>query len=283
MRAALLVLLVSSPLVGCAARAPVSTAPAPPPQPVTEQDIRQEFQPDRPDLANGTHVVPVGLLQLEAGGQWAHIAAGNDNAGLPFSLRLGLSDWLEARVEGFDDLYEATTNQPAGFSGLSVGAKVAFAPAFAIIPAVLLPVGSQTGTNSLLTLVTGTDFGGANHVDANYGMAAISADTGHFFQQWLAVSVNRQVTDRFNPYGEVYWFSRQDPAGPHIVSTDFGFIYAVNERFAFDCGADIGLTTGAPRARFFAGLSVVVGEVFGHQGVHGRLKQAAERHAERSR
>jgi hypothetical protein len=284
MRAALLAVIASSSLAGCAARAAVSTVPsAPPPQTVTQQDIQQEFQPDRPDLANGTHIVPIGLLQLEAGGQWAHITAGNDNAGVPFSLRLGLNNWMEARVEGFTDLYEATTGQAGGFNGLSTGAKIAFTPAFAIMPAVQLPVGSQTGTDYLVALITGTDFGDANHVDANYGAAAFASDHGHFLQQWLAVSVNRQVTGRFSPYAEFYWFSRQDPGGPHIASTDVGFIYTVSERFAFDCGADLGLTSGAPRARVFAGLSVIVGEVFGHHGVHERLREAAERHAEQGR
>lgn len=263
-------------LSGCAHHAAPATAPA---TPVSEQDVQGEFQPDRPDLANGTHVVPVGLLQIETGGQWARVDAENTNAGLPFSFRLGLTNSLEARVESFGDLYEAATGQKTGLAGLSTGAKISFAPAFAVIPAVQLPVGNQSGTDYLLTLVTGTDFGDANHVDANYGAAGIASESGRFLEQWLAVSASRQVTGRFSPYAEVYWYSRQDSHGSHVVSTDFGFIYTVNERFAFDCGGDFGLTSASPRARLFAGLSVIAGEVFGHQGVHGRLEAAARRHA----
>jgi hypothetical protein len=120
-------------------------------------------------------------------------------------------------------------------------------------------------------------------VDVNYGLAAIASDPGHFFRQWIAVSVNRQVTERFSPYAEACWFSRQGPGEPQSLSADFGFIYTINSRFAFDCGFDACLSDAAPRARLFAGLSVIVGEVFGHHGVRGRLKEAAERRPERDR
>jgi hypothetical protein len=134
MRAVALALLVSSMLGGCAARATVSTRPDPVAPRVTEQDILQEFQPDRPDVANGTHLVPVGLLQVEAGAQGAYVTAGNQSASLPISVRLGLSNRLEARVESYDDLYETVARQTEGISGLSVGAKIALGRALAVAP-----------------------------------------------------------------------------------------------------------------------------------------------------
>jgi len=34
------------------------------------------IEPDRPDVTNGTHIVDIGLLQLEIGGLYTHVAAG---------------------------------------------------------------------------------------------------------------------------------------------------------------------------------------------------------------
>jgi hypothetical protein len=96
------------------------------------------------------------------------------------------------------------------------------------------------------------------------------------------VSVNRQVTDRLNPYIEAYWFSRPSPGGRRLLSTDLGLIYTLNERLAVDGGFEMGLSHAAPRRRVFGGLTVILGEAFGHEGVHARLKAAAEQHAGRS-
>src|SRR4051794_26119114 len=64
---------------------------------------QDNLEPDRPDVTNGTHIVDVGLLQMEIGGIWNHTGSGQHDVGTPTTFRLGLSEWLEARIsaDGF--------------------------------------------------------------------------------------------------------------------------------------------------------------------------------------
>src|SRR2546430_1492092 len=54
---------------------------------------------DRPDVTNGTHIVDIGLLQIEIGGLYTHATAGEHAAGTPMTARVGLTEWLEARID----------------------------------------------------------------------------------------------------------------------------------------------------------------------------------------
>src|SRR5713226_7897222 len=55
------------------------------------------IEPDRPDVTNGTNIVDVGLLQVEVGGQHARMGT-QRSVGTPLTLRIGLFEWLEARL-----------------------------------------------------------------------------------------------------------------------------------------------------------------------------------------
>ena len=65
--------------------------------------IEEPLQPDRPDVTNGTHIVGTGLLQIEFGGLYTRSTPVQRAFGSPFSARIGLLDWLEARIgtDGF--------------------------------------------------------------------------------------------------------------------------------------------------------------------------------------
>ena len=67
---------------------------------VADTGNHDNLEPDRPDVTNGTHIVDVGLLQMEVGGLWNRVGAGQHNVGTPTSFRVGLAEWLEARVSG---------------------------------------------------------------------------------------------------------------------------------------------------------------------------------------
>src|SRR5258708_37833936 len=73
-------------------------------------------EPDRPDVTNGTHIVDVGLLQIELGGVFNRTGDGRHNTGTPVTARLGLTDWLEARVGG--DGFLSVTAPPDHQAGL---------------------------------------------------------------------------------------------------------------------------------------------------------------------
>jgi Putative MetA-pathway of phenol degradation len=248
------------------------------------------IQPDRPDVTNGTSIVDVGLLQVEAGVQHARMGANQQNIGTPLNVRIGLFEWLEARA-GTDGFLHQTDafSSAAGLGNVQVGAKVRlFAdpggiPVLSILPTVNLPVASASkglgsgDSDVTLVLLTGTDLGKTSHVDFNYGIGAIGAGQGrpHFAQHLVSVSFSHSVTEQLSPYIEGYWFSRQDPDGGRVFSVDAGLIQAFTVRLAVDGGFTIGLTSAAPHLAVFGGLSIIVGDVLGDHGVIARQRRAA--------
>jgi hypothetical protein len=263
--------------------------PRPPPQP-TEQDILQEMQGDRPDLTNGTHIVPTALVQLESGGVYSGFRASGHSTGVPVSLRLGLTDWLEARLEtGGPEIQSSPARTLTTLAGVTLGAKLRLwsltrsSLAVGIEPDVGLPAGSARGTDVGCRVIASSDVGDKVHGDANYTIASIGSAGARFLQHGVSLSISYQLTERASPYAEAYWLSRQEAAGKGVGSIDLGIVYLVSERLAIDGGADLGITRPLPRPSLFAGLSVILGEVTGHRGVHQRLREAAARQITREK
>jgi hypothetical protein len=248
------------------------------------------IQPDRPDVTNGTSIVDVGLLQVEAGVQHLWVAPSQHSVGTPISFRVGIFEWLEARVsmDGFLRQTDALSSV-SGVGNVQLGAKIRlFAepggiPVVSILPAINLPVASASkglgsgDTDVSLVFLTGTDLGQTSHVDINYGIGAMGAGQGrpHFAQHLVSVSFSHSLTEQLSPYVETYWFSRQDPDGGRVFSVDAGLIQALSARLAVDGGFTVGLTRAAPHEAIFGGLSIIVGDVLGDHGVLARQRKAA--------
>ena len=251
------------------------------------------IEPDRPDVTNGTHIVDVGLLQVEMGGNYTHSSDHGDWS-TPVTARVGLTDWLEARI-GFDGLDTRTdgTDHQTGFGNMNVGAKIRLwadpggIPVLSILPTVNLPTADSTkGFGSgdfdyLLTFLTGTDLGRRLHVDVNYGIDSIGSGEGqpHFSQQLVSASFSAAATDNLNPYVEGYWFSREDAHGGSVTGMDAGAIYELGARYAVDGGLEVELNGASHDVSVFAGLSVVVGNILGNHGVHARNREIQRRRA----
>ena len=253
--------------------------------PVWAQD---QVQPDQPDVTNGTHIVDVGLLQIELGGVYARYDSSSRAAGSPVTARLGLTDWCEARVGTDGLLFQSNdTISVSGVGNLQIGAKLRLwpgeggVPVLAILPTVDVPTASaDKGLGSgiadyLVAFLTGTDLGRHSHVDINYGIGAIGDDTigGHFTQQLVSASLSSAVSDNWNPYIEAFWVSRQSPGGRAVVALDTGAVYELGTRYALDGGVQVGLTHDAPAFSAFGGFSIVVGNILGSHGVHARSRR----------
>jgi Putative MetA-pathway of phenol degradation len=252
------------------------------------------IQPDRPDVTNGTHIVDTGLLQVEIGGLFTRTAPGQHAFGSPFTARVGLLEWLEARI-GTDGFLTQSQGdrRVAGVGNLQLGAKLRLwadpggIPVLSVLPAVNVPTASaEKGLGSgdpdfTLALLTGTDIGAHGHLDLNYGIGSIGAGGGrpHFAQHLASVSASMAASERWNPYAEIFWFSRQDIDGGAMTSTDIGAIYTVSPRLALDGGFQVGLSHAAPGLVAFGGISIVVGNVLGNHGVIARRRQAQRRAA----
>ncbi len=184
------------------------------------------------------------------GGNFTHSAPQGEWS-TPVTGRVGLTDWLEARI-GTDGLVTQTDGiqRQTGFGNMNVGAKIRLwadpggVPVLSILPTINLPTASSAkGLGSgdfdyLLTLLTGGDIGSHWHADVNYGIDLIGAGEGHphFSQQLVSVSVSAAATDNLNPYVEAYWFSRNDPHGGAVTGVDAGAIYELSARYAVDGG-----------------------------------------------
>jgi hypothetical protein len=255
------------------------------------------LEPDRPDVTNGTHIVDVGLLQMEVGGLWNRTGVSQHTVGTPATLRLGLSEWIEARIssDGFLSATDPSGTQ-RGIGNVQIGAKLRLwsdpggVPVLSILPTVNLPAASESkGLGSgqadyTVAVLTGTDFLTRGHIDINYGMGRIGAGTGlpRFTQHLVSWSASAEVPGPVTPYVEGFWISRQDPDGGPVVAIDGGAIYVINPRLALDGGLQVGLSDAAPALSAFGGVSVVIGNVLGDHGVHARQREVARRGAARA-
>jgi hypothetical protein len=262
--------------------------------PVIEE--AENLEPDRPDVTNGTHIVDVGLLQIELGGLFSRSGSNSHNLGTPLTLRLGLTEWLELRVGG-DGLLSSTDpeGQQTGMGDVQIGAKLRLwaspggIPVLSILPTINLPVASQSkGLGSgqsdfTIALLTGTDFLTRGHLDINYGFGLIGSGPGlsRFPQHLIALSASVEIPGPVTPYAEAFWFSRQEPDGGRVTAIDTGAIYVINPRFALDGGVQGGLSEDAPSWSVFGGVSIIVGNILGEHGVHARQRSAARRRAAR--
>ena len=235
---------------------------------------RDRIEPDRPDVTNGAHLVGAGQFQIEVGGAYTRASRELTGFGSPVLARVGVSDWLEARV-GADGWVARTerNDRQSGFGNVQTGAKLHLlsdshgAPLVSVLPALNLPTASTSkglGSGDVdytLTLLMGTDVGARGHIDANYGIGQIGSGggQGHFTQHLLSVSASVSAGERWDPYAEVFWFSAQDPGGGAVAAVDFGAICHLRDHLALDGGVQLGVSRAAPDLSVFAGFSVGLG------------------------
>jgi hypothetical protein len=242
---------------------------------------------DRPDVTNGTHIVSSGLVQFELGGLYTHDGPGQRSVSSPMTARIGVLDWLEVRIGGDGLLMQSTADSHAsGFGNVQLGAKLRLwadpggIPVLSILPTVNLPAANaEKGLGSgdadyTIAVLTGTDVGARGHIDVNYGIGQIGAGQGrpHFTQHLLSTSGSFAASPHWNPYSEVFWFSKTDVDGTPEVSFDGGVIYTFGPRLALDGGIQVGLNGEAADIGVFAGISFVLGRG-GDDGVHARQRK----------
>jgi hypothetical protein len=286
---ALRIALTFSAAIGCAAAA---RAQQPVPQPQAPPTQVEPLEPDRPDVTNGTHIVDVGLLQMEVGVQRLRSGPGSSTFGTPITFRAGLTDWIEVRFgsDGFVAVADRIAGTGSGLGNVQLGAKIRLwadpggIPVLSILPSINLPTASSSkGLGSgqsdyTLSLLTGTDFLTRGHVDVNYGIGMIGNGPGlrRFSQHLLSASASAEIPGPVTPYLEYFWISRQDLRGGIVAAMDAGAIYVITPRFALDGGAQWGVSAAAP-ASVFGGVSVVLGNILGDHGVHERQRQSMRR------
>ena len=247
---------------------------------------------DGPDVTNGTHIVDVGLLQIEVGGVYSRVDSQRSNFNTPIALRVALTDWLEVHggSDGLLDSFDAAQHE-TGAGNLQVGGTVRMwgdpggPPTVSVQPAMTLPIASpEKGLGSgvadfSLEVLSGSDFLTHAHVDASYGVAwvGVAAGVPRFTQHLASLSFSAEIPGPVTPRVEGAWLSRQDVDGGPVLVVNLGMVYAVNARYAVDVSVEQGLSDRAPALGLSAGMSMVVGNILGGHGVHARRPQTTRR------
>ena len=233
---------------------------------------------DRPGIADGSHVVGAGRLQLETGyAQERHVDSGTWSrlSLLPALLRIGLTSRVEARLES-NTFTREHVSSPAdavstgtGLSPLFLGAKVVLyesggdsALSVATIVRVAPPSGTEEFRSSHVTgdvrIVADWDFTPTLSLNPNLGWAQYEGDDGTRYGTALgALTLSWQPSERWNPFVDVAWQSREEFGGTWTMIADAGVSYLVGCDLALDLSAGQNLHgVSAPKPFVAAGISV---------------------------
>jgi len=233
---------------------------------------------DRPGLADGSHLIGAGQIQLETGYAQERHLDGDLRSRLsnePTLLRIGLSEWVEARLESSTWNHErvsapggfSTTN--SGFSPLFLGAKIAlYDPKqsgplqVSTIVRVAPPSGSDEfrsdRTTADIRFVADWQFAPTLSLNPNVGYGAYEGSDGTLLNTAIgALTLSWQPTPRWNPFIDVAYQSREDVGGTWAMIADAGVAYIIgcDLQLDFSAGQNLHGVT-APKPFVAAGVSV---------------------------
>jgi len=233
---------------------------------------------DRPGLADGSHVIGAGQLQLETAYAQERHLDGELRSRLAFAptlLRVGLSPRVEARLESNTYNHEhvsapdGATATNTGFSPLYLGAKIVlYDPAqtgplqVATIVRVAPPSGSgefrADRTTGDVRLVADWQFTPTLSLNPNVGYGSYEASDGTRLSDVTgAVTLSWLPTPRWNPFVDVAYQSREDAGGTWAAVADAGVAYVIGCDVQLDVSAGQnvhGVT--APKPFVAVGISV---------------------------
>ncbi|MBW8770835.1 MAG: transporter [Gemmatimonadetes bacterium] len=232
---------------------------------------------DRPGIADGSHVIGAGQLQLETGYLRERHPEENVRRRLTFVptlLRIGLTSRVEARLEGntFSREHLSATGGSATNTGLSplfLGAKIVLYDPKQVGPlqvATIVRVAPPSGTDEFRTdrvtgdvrLVADWQFAPTLSLNPNVGWAQYEGDSGARYGTAIGyLTLSWQPTSRWNPFVDVAYQSREDAGGTWAAIADAGVSWLVGCDLALDLSAGQNLHGfTAPKPFVAAGISV---------------------------
>jgi len=240
-----------------------------------------QVNPNRPTRAITAESVPAGMAQIEVGMPYQRDASGDrpvrrlaPNA----LLRFGLFENLEASAGTFFLRERSEGQGTSGLGDTTLAAKwhflddEAWRPALAVQPFVKLPTasrGKSLGSGRAdfgATLAAGKGLPGNLTILPNLTLVGVSqsdGSSGLFLQRVVAFPIFWGVTDRLTAFWEIFYQSRDRPAGRHGVGTDFGLALLLHRRVMADVAGEFRLAGATPDWVVRGGLSVLLGPVLG--------------------
>jgi hypothetical protein len=230
-------------------------------------------EPDRPGISNSTHTVPVRALQVELGLEYAR--AHNDpterRLALQTTLRTGLSDRLEVRLDGVPLVRLKEASDDIGMGDIAPGLKYrVFDPPegqgwlalgiqpFVKIPTARVPIGSGRLDAGLLVLAD-QDLPGAVQLTVNAGLVVVGQPHGALLQGLASASASREFVGRLTPFLELFFASRDEREGHDTLGLNTGLVYLLTRRVAIDAAAQTTLNRRRPDYALRTGLSLLLG------------------------
>lgn len=255
-------LVITAIFGGGSASAQQPPATEPPPPPVEEPDVT----PDRPDFTNGTAIVPLGHVQVEAGvtatfsGSDRDVSVGETLVRIPlsqrFEVRFGVPSFLSSHSEEFGD--------EKGVDDLFVETKIRVASsrraAIAVLVNASLPTGSRNVAERRLqpgaTLAADLTLSDAVGLISNFGFSRSSSNGEYFNQVSVSGSFGFNLLSRTDGFAELYVLNKAEARGHAQRYTDAGFSFNVTRRTVLDVRVGTGLGNGGGGPDYFVGFGL---------------------------
>jgi hypothetical protein len=229
--------------------------------------------PDRPDISTSTHTAPVRALQVELGLEYArfHNDTTERRLAVQATLRTGLSDRLEVRLDGEPLVRLKEESDDIGLGDMAVGLKYRVFeppegkgwPVLGVLPFVKLPTArTPIGSGRLdagVLLLADQDLPWEMQLTVNAGLVAVGQPHGYLLQGLASASLSREFWGRLSPFLEVFFASREERDGHDAVGLNTGLVYLLTRRVAIDAAAEITLNRHRPDYALRTGLSLLLG------------------------
>jgi hypothetical protein len=236
-----------------------------------DSDDQDLINPDRPGIADGSAVIGAKRLQLESGLQEEFRHRGENREHtlfIPTLLRIGISNHLEARVEGNTftrrtdfDLTDMT-NHMAGLAPFSFGLKYqiedsngAGHPSIGAIVRLFPAWGTGDFSTHHVTgdlrLAADWDIAPKLSLNPNVGVAVYEDDQGKVFAAGLfAVTLNYLPSKKLNPFIDMGLQIPEEKGGKTAVIVDGGVAYIVGRNIQLDASVGTGAHGQTPPRPF---------------------------------
>ena len=243
---------------------------------------------DRPGLADGSHVIGAGQIQLETAYQQERHRDDDVPSRLSFAptlLRVGLTSRVEARIESSTYARQrfsppdgsATTS--SGFTPIFFGAKIVLYDPnqsgplqVATIVRVAPPSGSDDfksdRTAGDVRLVADWQFAPTLSLNPNVGYGGYQGSDGTLVNTALAaLTLTWQPTPRWNPFVDAAYASREDAGRGWAMIADAGVAYILGCNLKLDVTVGQGLH-GVTQPKPFVAAGVSVRADLFHRSTH---------------
>ncbi|HSF04435.1 MAG TPA: transporter [Methylomirabilota bacterium] len=234
---------------------------------------RISVEPDRPDQTSRPATLPRGAAQFEGGMVYERTGPDERAVHVEATLRFGLTDRFELRLEGepFVDLRDG--EDTSGFGDLTLSLRYRFLdarqdslwPALAVQPYVKLPtahepIGSER-TDFGLIFIAGLDLPGGFVAAFNAEVAAIGQrdPDGYLIQALATAGIGHDlIADTLGAYVEVLWSSPEERDGSSRTGIGTGLSWRVARRLAVDLGFEATVGGRGPDYIVRSGLGVLL-------------------------